>query len=531
MKQIFPMLKPAPVKFILPPVLLVTMVGLVGKSIGRDFKVTGGLSTGYEWYDRRYDDDSGQGSASTDAEATTGTTEATEPEVTITENLTSLSDDDYSRFRITPLIGLSSVSARDEFEIRYKPSFRYDVDSYDHDIDHDLTASASRYITQNWELSLDEKFVLSDAVDDDSILATSDSTRLSDNEGRRTYWTNEVKLESHYTYWEDSIFSTGYIYKVLTNEDLREGSNYEDYDRHEVFISAAHRFDSIWKLTLTGRYVRGFYEQVGSTVSATDEEVETQQDAGSEEGLVESTVATVDQETDNDLREYRAETILESTLIEQHPLSMRYSFYGVDYDDPERSSAAIHDGTLGWKWNVSKDFSFSLGAGPTYQQTEGQDGEWGYNANLGLEYRLERGSLKLTANRGFDRENFSGTDETGLKEYWQSRLEMSYSPLQQLTLSLFASYRYEDQEEITSAEPVVAEGEVPTEESPLLTETEFFNRQRYMAGAKIGYDFGQWYKLSLAYDYTHQDSEREDDSYDDHRATITLSYEQDLFKW
>lgn len=477
--------------YVLP--LLVTVSPIILSKAGqtRDLKIATGLDIGYEFYERKYDSE--YGGELTNQSAV----------VTMTEDLTLSSDDRYSRFRISPMIDIDSITARDAARFQYTPGFRYDIDTYDHDIDHKLRASFSRYLTQNWHLSLTEHFVLSDIVEDSSTDGTTDVSELSDNDGRRLYLTNDLSVSTSYTYWEDSSLTFTYTFALLEDVDDDEFSNgYNDYDRHTFLFSAGHRFDSRWRLSFSTGYVRGLYY---------DNDLQTTEQ--------EQSITT------NDLEEFRIASTLYANLIEYHPLSLTYNFYGVDYDDPVRRSNAINNLTLGWQWNFSKDVTLSLGGGPSYTKTDGQDGDLGYNANLGIRYNFKNGNIRLSGIRGYDRQNFSGTDENGLQEYWQTRVDVRYRVWENVSFSTYASYRYEDQEDITGADFTAGDENYPE------YQFSFFNREISRAGASLSYYFRQWYNLSISYNFTHQNSERSDDSYEEHRFLIALNFEKDLFKW
>ena len=443
-------------------------------SLAREQSLRVGVSSGFEWYDRSYDQESTESDA----------------EVTTTEDLARL-DDSYSRFRISPLLEVTSISARDEARFSYSPSYRYNVDTYEHDLDHNLEGSYSRQLSRNLGLRLTENYRYSDS-------ATEESDTISDSNGRRVYWTNNFGARTEYSYWEDSDVFISYQLDNLRNVDVLSGSGYEDYDRHTVAAGADHRFDSIWNLALNGSYVRGFFDQIDP-------------------------VDELSQVVDDDLREYHLTTTLEAGMIEHHPLSLEYRFYGVDYDDQDRNSSTIHDMTFSWTWQYDQDATIRLGAGPTYYETDGGGHDWGYNSDLAITYRLAQGEIKWAGKRGYERQNFTGSDEKGLREFWESRLDFGYDLLENLRGSLFAGYRYENREELAS----VTAGENGTLESLY----QVVNRKRISAGATLGYSFWEWYGVTLSYNYLNQDSEAQGDSYDEHRVSLMLSYSGQWYKW
>jgi hypothetical protein len=481
---------------VIPPSLALVIFGMAQSIPARDLKVGGGLTTGYERYDRQYNKD-------VKAE------QATEADEKKTTAPTAQANDKYDRIRISPIVTITSLSARDELSLRYSPGFRYDYETYDNDVDHDLNAGLKYSINRNWLLKLTERYLLTDSNIADNSIVTGSTVKLSDNKGRRQYWTNNLGFVSDYSYWQDSAFSLGYTFINLRNLNVIEGSSYEDFDRHVGLLSVAHRFDSIWKLTTSGNYVRGLYDAPEKTGVPADDE----------------------KSASKDLSEYRASTILESRYFEHNPLSLTYNFVRIDYDAVDQGTVDLHDMTAGWLWDISKDFSFGIGAGPSFQKKAGQSGSWGFNANTTVKYALERTAIALSLNRGYDVQNFTGTDEKGLREFWQSRLDFNHQILEGLALRIFTSYRNEDQEEITKQSIVVTDPEITTEDNRITTETDIINRQQLGAGTSLGYQFARWYSMNLSYNYLLQDSEKINDSYDEHRLILSLSVEKEMFNW
>jgi hypothetical protein len=474
----------------------------------RDVKLGGGVTTGYEFYSRGYDSEEPQ----KDESSSSASEEAREN--------TSPDDERYNRFRLTPLVVISSESARDSFSLRYSPSLRYDEESADYDVDQAVNANLTYSLTRDWQLQVSDRYVFTDQRIEEATASEqqqlAETSELSDNDGIRKYWKNDLSLSSAYRYWEDSSFSLGYSLGHLTHTEVGADSSYEDYVRHGLSLAVGHRFDSVWKLSFDSKYFRGLFE-------------------AAEQGISQKATDSAAQEKDgNDLHEFRAATQLEARHFEHHLLSLKYGFVGVDYDDPERNTTTLHDLTAGWQWQMAKDTSFFLGAGPSYNKIEEREGNWGYNTNARLRYSLERSAFEASVAHGYEVQNFTGTNESGLREFWLSRLDFSHQLGADLSMKLFTYYRHEDQEELTAQQPT-GTGSFTTAgtaaEDPLLFETDTFNRQRLGAGTSLAYKFARWYAMNLSYNYLIQDSEKIDDSYDEHRLVLSLSMERDLFQW
>ncbi len=100
---------------------------------------------------------------------------------------------------------------------------------------------------------------------------------------------------------------------------VRDFYAYENYDRQSFTLSAGHRFNSSYNLLFSSGYVRGLYDEA---------QVQNRLDENF---------------TESDLEEFRIATTLETNLIEYHPLSLAYSYYGVDFDDVDRESNTINN--------------------------------------------------------------------------------------------------------------------------------------------------------------------------------------------
>jgi hypothetical protein len=484
------------------PLVSVSLLGFACPAFSREINVSAEMKVSYEKFLRRYDNEAQTGTALINLEDSGG-----EDVVSVDYN-ERRRDDKYDRFRIAPLVELTSVTARDDMSLRYSPSFRYDNQTSNHDIDHDLHVSIKRLLTRDWRVLLTENYLLTDRVYDQGSTDTDNVVTLSDNGSRRKYWTNNVKILSEYSYWENSLLSTGYNFGILENTEGTDSDYYRNHHRHEIQFSLRHQYTSIWNFIIAGSYVRGLFDVEGG-----------------ENG------SSTDLYSDNDLNEYRASTTIESGMIDHHPLSLSYSYFAVHYDAGPQGNGAIHDLTFGWQWLIAKDWTSRLGGGPSWVEQEGEDATWGYNANISLQHSFEDGSWALSATRGYDRQNFSGTNESGLNEFWQSRLDVKYRLQREVSWLLFTAYRYEDREMTTRRLPS------PTDsgENAILREdtqkTETFNRQRFSVGTGIEYTFWKVYSAGLSYDYAVQDSEMVNDSYDEHRLLLTLSIRTDLFNW
>ncbi len=412
-------------------------------------------------------------------------------------------DEKTTRFVISPFIRITSTAERDAFEVYYAPGFSWNLEESDYYTNHDLSLTAHRFVTRQWRMSFSDIYAFtddsgatsgvtsSDAVDGDDSITVDPDSDLSGDAGRRRYQTNRLNILSEYTYIEDSVFSLGYTFSILKNEDTGIGG-YEDYDRHEGYLGLSYRLDPQWKVIFDGRFMRGLFDPP---------------DLGIDDipGL------------SSDLKEYRVDLTLESDVFPHDPLYLLYGYIGTKFDEELRYDSDVHQLTLGWQREFSPRMTFGLGGGPSYEKTEGSKGTSHYNAHMDFTYIIEHGSLTLGAAGGLDQNNFGGTNQRGTVEFWELNGSFTYALTQNLSGTLFGSYEEEDREDV-----IATGADIGLQE---------YNIERYTAGADIRYDFMRYYFATASYTYTNQDSERLRSDYDEHRIYLSLGVEKDFFRW
>ena len=178
--------------------------------------------------------------------------------------------------------------------------------------------------------------------------------------------------------------------------------------------------------------------------------------------------------------------------------------------------------------------SFGLDGGPSYEQTDGFDSRWGYNAHLGFNYDIDRNSL-LTAGitKGYDEQNFSFDNNSlvrsqGFTAFWDLKMSLVRELDTGLTGTAFFLYRDEHQEKPLDSIAGTPDASIDKE---ALRQESIFNRKIYEGGCSFGYKFLRWYSVALQYTYSKQDSELIDDRYDEHRIYLTFSIRKEILRW
>lgn len=459
---------------VLPLGVVIACLGLPLSSLAAVTTISGGISTGYEYFDRQYDD-----SESTD-------------------------DDDYSRFRVSPFITIVNETSRQSAEFRYAPSYWYDLDESEDDIDHTLSLDYMRLLTQHWSVTVADRLSITDeyntyapTTDPDSGDITSDrpggdpaGDALRDDSGRRRYTNNTLNLGTSYIYAEDSAVGFDYAWTTLSNDDDTSGEDYQDYDKHDFGFTLGHRLNAQWKTSFMAGWTIGDYESV---------------DNGS------SSLIPAD---DDDVDEYRASFLADYLWSQLHTVSGYYGYNKSDYESNLRDDSEIHTMTLRWAWNVSERLRINAGGGPTYTKQDGSSGDWSTNAEFGLNYRLEKGSWAVKASHGTSFDNFSGTDDRGSSEFYRLQTNLQHALTEYLSMSAYASYSSEDRDE-----DLAGGG------------TDSVTTDTYALGCGFSYRFLEDYTAGLNYGFVHNTSDDDDDDYDDHRVVFSVAYENDWMRW
>ena len=525
---------------------LCTVTMLAPPSFSRETTLSGGIGLGFEYNDQiskaeeaRQDEE--QGEQPSDQSVQEASTVESPDE-----------DEDYSRIVVTPSVKLATSTARSKIEVEYHPSLNYEEDG-DNSIDQALSSSANWSISQAWQVNLADTYSETDdpgatedlfAPEDENSAASirESESQLADEAGRNQVTTNTATIETTYSYWEDSSANLGYSNEILRNDD--SDTDYQDFDRHDFFGGIAHRLNSNYRISVMGDYVIGLRDAPATdeTVVATDQPDTTDQQntASGADTAVDTandapadTIALVDES--QDVAEYHLTTVLDILTLPQHPLSLEYDLAVIDYEAESQADTEIHTALLGWSWEASDKLTLSLGAGPTYQRSDGGEDSWDYAVRFDVKYQLEKSSFQLSGESGTEVKNFTGTDNNGLTNFWEARAVYSRELLEALAMSLFVSYNYDDQETPSLATP---DASIDTESAnsdltdvtadPLSTS---LVTEKVALGGTLTYTFWQWYSANLSYTFSSQDGDDAADVYDEHRVLLNLSMHRDFFKW
>ena len=441
----------------------------------RQTSIRGSLSTGMNVRDRSYDQD-----------------------------YTGSTSNDQQKVFLSPSITISSQGIYDLLSFEYAPSFNYDFEDEDTSIDHNLKMNAERMLSSRWSITLSDHFSYSDDTtwsyanqnesqeegEDESDITPSDS--LSRDQVGRRYWTNRASIRSTYALGKNTSVNGGYTYSILRNASGSDGASYDEYDKHALSTDLAHTFDARWRSTLGLNYTRGLYDKQATTSSSSD------------------------------LHQYGLSGGLDYILSTRNSFPLKYNYSLSDYDAAARRDMTSHELSFGWAHSFDPQTKFSIGGGPSYAETEGLDGELGYNAYLTLSKEFQHTFCSLRLSKQFETNNFSGTDESGIEDTYNAHFRLTHQYTQYLNFSTFA--RYSKQSQI-DPQGIYQPGGTATQ-----TGDKSYDKNIYEAGLGLKYSFNKTYSAGLQYSYYVSDGQLSSDQYDEHRIIFSLTMAKEFLR-
>lgn len=483
-----------------------------GYGAARQTIVIGSLGLGYDFAEREYDDENA-------------------------ENLRANPDEgDRREWGARPELELRSLGIHDTLSLRYAPVLIYDDLMDTTDVDHYLYLAGERFLSKDWTVSLADDFVLSnDPARYGETFFTPGQTgtaepaaepaqpaqveqapdEITQNLSGNRYWTNNLALETTYTYAADSDVGLGYGFRVLRNESDEEEltTNYDEYDRHAFSGLWSYRFTPAWRSGLNLSYIKGLYDDVEITVppELTDPEAIPE-------------VLTVSR----DLEEYRAEAGLDYARSANDIFPFLYRFGGTEYEDL-RQDIWTHELSAGWNHAFDARTRLMIGAGPSYVEAEDLDGELSYNAYLDFTRTYQHAEFKAHVTKGYEARNFTGSNDSGLTDLTEAGLDLTYRFTPTLSATLFGLYR---DEEILNPQGEyflsALGGRDPLTIDDIGDVT--YTRDSYSLGASVSYGFWRWFVASVRYVYYDQDGDLMQDAYSDHRIAFLVSASKELWR-
>ncbi len=532
-------------------------------ALARQNTLIGEISVGYDFQERNYKEDEGENEEEDGSGA--GAVEGEEsqaPTVIVLEDRRG----DRKRYFISPRIRLASQGVSDLIEFTYAPTFNYDEVYSESEVDHDLNLLAEKNFTRNWLVRVSDSFFYGDDPYRDSELRTAviipgqeipvedpvvgagqegqEGEDLTESFGRRRFWRNTLTLDTDYTYRDDSIFGVTYNFGMLRNlteTDISAGG-YTEYDRHEGIARLTYRFNRQWDSEVEARYIKGDFADPEVFVVSPGE--------GEEEPVVDPVGETIS----DDLEEYYARLRVDYDWSAHDVFFGEYRYGLTDYEVDLRADSKVHEISFGWDHDFTPQIRLTLSGGPTIVEEDNlpstsSEGDatvitpaesdststvTDYNFFGALSWAFLHSQLNLTAEKGYDYENFNGRRD-GLTDFWVARIDYTYQFSPAINCVLGGGYRWASRSQPPAIGTVVIIDDGETEggdiPSDIVEEANFeYTEDTYDAGLTLNYSFLRWYTLSASYRYYDRRSGAEAD-YDEHRVFIALSASKELLRW
>ena len=449
--------------FLLPPALL-----------ARQTVITGSLGVGLTHQERTYDDES------------------------------SIDDPDEGDRReafLQPGFEIDSTGQYNTVLFSYSPTLVYDDLYEENEVDHNLDLDIQQSLSRAWTLHLSDNYVYSsDPERNDDNSETVESDNLTTNLDRTKYWTNNLTLESSYSYKADSDLTFGYSFNILRNDSSEEllTDGYDEFDRHEIFTSWSNRINAPFTSVVDLRYIKGLYDE------AEDEE-------------------------SNDLKEYHTglSFIYEADRMNSFPLS--YSAIGTSYEN-DRNDYWVHQLSLGWNHAFDSRTNLEIQAGASYIDVDTLDAEWGYTGGLTVTRLYQHGSVAFSANKSYEPQNFTGSEEeSGLTERYDINLDFTYQFNRDIETTLFAHYMDEKMLDPSGDYLDAAEENSDSQTEDSISDISY-NRDSFEVGGSIGYSFMRDYRVSLEYSYLTSNGDLEEDCYNEQLVQLQITGSWELWR-
>ncbi|MCF8025625.1 MAG: outer membrane beta-barrel protein [Desulfobacteraceae bacterium] len=374
---------------------------------------------------------------------------------------------------LSPSIDYVRKGRRTRFSLGYSPGFVYSYLTEDVRIDHHATAGYELALTRNLQMDFRNRFVRTEDPYEVGE-GIEDSIEISDRRGRRSYWSNNFSASAAYTYGRQRVLEMGYQNRVLEN---REGA-YSDYVRHSPFASVSHRINHQWETRLEYGFVRGKFDEPR------------------------------DSDISEDLTTNSGDFYLYYSFTPHTRMFGHLGYSRTDYDE-KLDDYAVYTASTGVDHQYSKTLSLSVDAGASLVSREYFSDTEALYLSAQIEKQWKLTSWYLNAGSGLDAQEFAGVDDLGLSRYWSVATGMDRTLMRNVKGNVDFSYR---DDRYLEREPNVDE-------------------QQFEASAGLSWSFARWYKVFGRYTFVDQNADIEADNYADHRFSVGISAEKDLFRW
>ncbi len=430
---------------------------------------------------------------------------------------TQQTETDKQYWFVNPALSYISQSKTNTIYLQYQPSFKYNTVSDQTNLDHSALFDSNFALAKTWSFSVKDQFILTDnptqATENDTessltqepVSADTDNDELSQDQGRKRFWNNIAKLETSYLYAKNSQITLGYHYNALRYVEINNtvDTSAIDHDKHDLFSSGEHRLNQRWKQTFSLHYIKGtYFDRFNPETSINENENFTQ---------------------------HQLNTQLHFTPDKRRQWSLKYSMEDTRHNNEQNKNTFINNIGGAWRFSFSPLDNCSVSGGLSHADTEGQETTWDYNAALKLSKKFQHGKLDILFSKQYDTQNFTGSDNNGLVDDYNARIQYSHKISPQLSLSVNGVYNYQknlfSQTEQQQNENILSSPQ--NENDKNITNY----RKRHEIGTQVKYKIHKKLIASIQYIYSNQTGDIDDDSYIDHQLVLQFTWAGNLNRW
>ena len=375
---------------------------------------------------------------------------------------------------ISPTLSFNSQGKNDTLSFSYGPRFSYDHKSKKKHVDHELDLIGDKNFTKTFHAAVRETYIRSSNTYLEQQVLIDQVLLLKDYNKTNRLWTNTVSLQTDYTYGPGGVFRLGYtnhILKQLTTQANNSPNN--EYVRHNPSTSLSYRFNNYWGMLASYRYVRGDFDNAP------------------------------------DLETHNPGLRLNYLYSPKTTFFGHYGYSKTDYTGNLRPSNKTQSVGFGTDHEIDPqtNISFFAGFSRADKKTASRDA---FNYGLNLTKKLQKGSLRIDGNGGFDQADFDGTN-FGLSRYWSLKGYLDYQLTEKSKLNAYLEYRNDKYL-----------NQIPTAKE-----------NAYSGGGGYSFVFARWYTISFQYGYlqVNGDNSASAKDYIDHRFYVALGAAKELWRW
>ncbi len=303
---------------------------------------------------------------------------------------------------ISPGFSLDVYSQNNNLMLKYSPSIvRYKDEDDNNTVRHSGSISFNEALSKNLLFKLSDSYIKSEdpLEDTQGIIGVRDT--------RNTYQRNNWASSISYTFGPSNSFILGYSHSWLENDDvtLDDGKIFDPYTSIEYWFSQKHGMEINFGYT-------------DAEFSRDDSGIPDDNYSGGTSGI-----------------KYLYRIDSHSTFTVKYDYTCR-NFTGLKNEE----DYMVHESSLGFDKQISKDLSYSFSGGYFIQNRDYSDDGKGAIFDFSLHKEINRGSLEISANGGWDEITLEA-ERKGFTKYQQLMANFNYQVTKNINTYSRMSYR------------------------------------------------------------------------------------------